>query len=73
MKISGITCSSCGAAYEVAEAVSIKGKPGEEKCALCGAMLARWQEPSLRAYRLVMAAEHRYARVLAPPAPQFTA
>jgi len=53
----------------MAEAVSLPGKPGCEKCALCGQMLAQWKEPSLRAFRLVMAAEHRYARVPAPPAP----
>jgi hypothetical protein len=52
----------------MAEAVSVSGSPGEEKCVLCGAVLARWQEPRLRAIRLVMAAEHRYARVPAPPA-----
>jgi hypothetical protein len=69
MKITNITCSSCGAAYEMAEAVSIPGSPGEEKCALCGAMLSQWKEPSLRAFRLVMAAEHRYARMPVPPGP----
>jgi hypothetical protein len=69
MKITGITCSSCGAAYEMAEAVSVPGKPGYEKCALCGQMLAQWNEPRLRAFRLITAAEHRYPRVPAPPAP----
>jgi uncharacterized Zn finger protein len=69
MKITNMTCSSCGAAYEMAEAVSVQGSPGEEKCALCGAVLAQWKEPSLRAFRLVMAAEHRYARIPAPPSP----
>jgi hypothetical protein len=54
----------------MAEAVSVPGGPGEEKCVLCGAVLAQWQEPRLRAIRLVMAAEHRYARVPAPPAPE---
>jgi hypothetical protein len=70
MKIISMTCSSCGAAYEMAEAASVRGNPGEEKCLLCGAVLARWQEPRLRAFRLVMAAEHRYARVPVPPAPE---
>jgi hypothetical protein len=70
MKIIGITCSSCGAAYEMAEAVSVEGRPGEEKCLLCGVVLARWNEPRLRAIRLVMAAEHRYAGVPVPPAPE---
>jgi hypothetical protein len=68
MKITSITCSACGAAYEVAEAASVQGRTGEEKCVLCGAVVARWNEPRLRAVRLVMAAEHRYARVPAPPA-----
>lgn len=70
MKITGINCSSCGAAYEMAEAVSVQGNPGEEKCVVCGVVLAQWHEPRLRAFRLVMAAEHRYARVPAPPAPE---
>ena len=67
MKITSITCSCCGAAYEVAEAASVQGRTGEEKCVLCGAVVARWNEPRLRAVRLVMATEHRYARVPAPP------
>ena len=68
MKITGITCSSCEASYEMAEAVSMKGKPGQENCAVCGAMLAQWKEPSLRAFRLVMPTERRYASIPAPPA-----
>ncbi|MBA7484261.1 MAG: hypothetical protein DI543_00720 [Bradyrhizobium icense] len=63
MKITGITCSCCGAAYEVAEAASVQGRTGQETCVLCGAVVARWNEPRLRAVRLVMATEHRYARV----------
>jgi hypothetical protein len=46
----------------------VQGNPGEEKCVLCGAVVAQWDEPRFRAVRLVMAAEHRYARVPAPPA-----
>lgn len=69
MKITGITCSACGAAYEMAEAVSVKGKPGQENCGMCGAVLAQWHDPGLKAFRLVMAAEHRYARVPVPPSP----
>lgn len=68
MKITGIICSSCGASYEMAEAVSVQGKPGQENCAVCGTMLAQWHEPSLRAFRLVMPTERRYASVVAPPA-----
>ena len=68
MKITGINCSSCGATYEMAEAASVQGGPGRENCAVCGVVLAQWQEPSLRAFRLVMSTERRYARVDAPPA-----
>jgi hypothetical protein len=70
MKITSITCSCCGAAYEVAEAASVQGSPGEEKCVLCGEVVTQWNEPRLRAVRLVMASEHRYARMPAPPALQ---
>ncbi|HXI05531.1 MAG: hypothetical protein ACRC1G_00180 [Bradyrhizobium sp.] len=52
----------------MAEAVSVQGKPGQENCAVCGTMLAQWHEPSLRAFRLVMPTERRYASVVAPPA-----
>jgi uncharacterized Zn finger protein len=67
MKITGINCSACGASYEMAEAVSMQGKPGQENCNVCGAMLAQWKEPSLRAFRLVMPTERRYASIPAPP------
>jgi uncharacterized Zn finger protein len=68
MKITGITCSSCGASYEMAESVSAQGKPGQAICAVCGDMLAQWNEPKLRVFRLVMPSERRYAAVAAPPA-----
>lgn len=70
MKITGITCSSCGAAYEMAEATSVQGSPGQENCTLCGTVLAHWHEPGLRVFRLVMASEHRYASIPAPPSPE---
>jgi hypothetical protein len=73
MKITGITCSSCEASYEMAEAVSMQGEPGQENCAVCGAMLAQWKEPSLRAFRLVMPNERRYASIPAPPSPRVAA
>ncbi len=69
MKISDITCSSCGAAYEMAEAVSVQGRPGEAGCTLCGNLLAKWDQSKLRAFRLIMAVEHRYADVPMPPPP----
>jgi len=37
---------------------------------MCGSVLAQWREPQLKAFRLVMAAEHRYARVPVPPPPE---
>ncbi len=68
MKISEISCSSCGALYEMAEACSMPGKPGHAGCAVCGGLLVRWQEPKYRVFRLVMPPEHRYAKVPTPPA-----
>jgi hypothetical protein len=70
MKISDTACPSCLACYEVAEAVTVAGHPGEVRCTVCGAVLASWREPRLRAYRLVMPIEHKYWRspdVLPPP------
>jgi hypothetical protein len=51
----------------MAEAVSVQGSPGQEKCAICGGLLAQWHEPTLRAFRLVTPAAHRYPRVPVPP------
>jgi uncharacterized Zn finger protein len=59
MKISDIACPSCLASYEVAESVSVKGSPGRAQCTVCGGLLASWQEPKLRAYRLILTTEHR--------------
>jgi hypothetical protein len=70
MRISDTACPCCLACYEVAEAVTMAGHPGEVRCTLCGAVLASWREPRLRAYRLVMPLEHKYWRSLdAPPPP----
>jgi len=60
MRISDTVCPSCAACYEVAEAATMAGQPGEVRCTLCGAVLASWQEPWLRAYRLVMPIAHKY-------------
>jgi hypothetical protein len=49
----------------MAEAVSVRGSPGQEKCAICGGLLAQWHEPTLRAFRLVTPAAH--PRVAVPP------
>jgi uncharacterized Zn finger protein len=69
MKMSDATCPSCLAAYEVAESVSVKGSPGRVQCSICGELLASWQEPKLRAYRLIMPSKHKYSTVSVPPSP----
>jgi predicted Zn finger-like uncharacterized protein len=69
MKISDIACPCCSTCYEVAEAVSAAGRPDEVRCAVCGSVLASWQEPRLRAYRLVMPIEHKYWRMPDVPPP----
>jgi predicted Zn finger-like uncharacterized protein len=66
MKISSVTCPHCRAAYEVAESVSAKGNPGHVDCAICGNMLAAWDDAKLRAFRLVVPPEHKYPRVPTP-------
>jgi hypothetical protein len=69
MKISDVSCPSCAASYEVAESISKTGTPGRARCSICGGMLASWQEPKLRVYRLVMPPEHKYSNVPVPPPP----
>jgi|SRR5882672_6370869 len=69
MKISDATCPFCLASYEVAESISATGSPGRAQCAVCGGHLASWQEPKLRAYRLILAPEHKYLGVPVPPSP----
>jgi predicted Zn finger-like uncharacterized protein len=71
MKISDLTCPSCAASYEVAESMSAKGSPGQVRCTICGAVLASWQDPKLRAYRLILAPEHKYSSVPVPPSPGY--
>jgi hypothetical protein len=67
MRISNVTRLFCWASYEAAEATSVLGWPGEARCVICGALLDRWQEPKLKAFRLVIAAQHRYPTVSVPP------
>jgi len=69
MKISDLCCQSCLSVYQVAESLSAAGGPGQVECAVCGKLLEVWQEPRLRAYRLVMPLEHKYGSVPAPPSP----
>jgi hypothetical protein len=70
MKISDVVCVACGSSYLVAESASAYASPGDANCAVCGHLLASWQEPRMRAYRLEMSPELRYARVQPPPSPQ---
>jgi hypothetical protein len=72
MKISDFTCVSCGSSYQVAEAISVPGRPGQAECGVCGALLESWQEPKMKAYRLVLAPEHKYPRVAVPPPPSYS-
>jgi hypothetical protein len=60
MKISDFTCASCASIYEVAESSSAEGGPGRAECAVCGKLLESWQDPRLKAYRLVIPLEHRH-------------
>lgn len=69
MKISDITCPSCGSFYEVAESTSAEGSPGRVECAVCDGLLDAWREPRIKVHRLVLSSEHKYQRVPAPPSP----
>ena len=69
MKISDFTCSSCASSYEVAESMSAEGSPGRAECVVCGALLEAWQEPRMKAYRLVLAPKHKYPQIPVPPSP----
>jgi len=67
MRMSDFTCKYCDAVYEVAESLSTEGSPGRAECTVCGKHLESWQEPKLRAYRLVMSLEHKYKPIPVPP------
>jgi hypothetical protein len=69
MRISDLSCPSCGSAYEMAESTSAEGSPGRAECSVCGGLLDSWQAPSLRAYRLVLSPERKYRYIVAPPPP----
>jgi len=72
MKISDITCPSCGSSYEVAESSSAQGNPGRIECAVCAGLLDSWQEPKVKVHRLVLSTARKYQRVPAPPSPQLS-
>ncbi len=67
MKISDVRCESCGSLYEVAESVSAQGRAGSAECTICGQTMESWQQPRLRAYRLVVSPAHKYPQIPAPP------
>jgi len=69
MKISEVVCPSCGSSYLVAESISATASPGHADCSICGELLASWQEPRMRAYRLEVPPELKYPSVEAPPSP----
>jgi len=71
MKISDFNCTACGSSYQVAESISAQGSPGRAECSVCGALLESWDEPRIKAYRLVLAPEHKYPRVTVPPPPAY--
>jgi uncharacterized Zn finger protein len=70
MIISDFSCPSCQSRYEVAESISAQGSPGRAECSVCGALLEAWQQPKMKAYRLILAPEHKYPRVQTPPSPR---
>jgi hypothetical protein len=70
MKISDFTCRSCGSIYEVAESTSAEGRANRAFGAVCGGLLESWKDRRMRAYRLVLSAEHKYPHIPAPPSPQ---
>jgi hypothetical protein len=49
--------------------MSMQGRPGRAECAVCGGLLEAWQESKMKAYRLVLAPEHKYPYIPAPPSP----
>ena len=67
MRISDFTCASCASSYEVAESMSAAGSPGRAECAVCGRLLEAWQDPKLKAYRLVFPFDHKYKTTAASP------
>jgi hypothetical protein len=62
MKMSDVQCA-CGAQYRCAEAASVVGEPGEFVCITCGKTVQKWNVPSKRAYRLVVAPDKAYLNV----------
>jgi hypothetical protein len=68
MRMYEITCSACGASFDVAESETVVGSPGQKNCSACGNVLTSWGDRKLKAFRLVMSPKHRYALVPGRPA-----
>jgi hypothetical protein len=71
MKISDVTCASCGAQYLLAESASVDSSPidraaGNEACTICGNTFAS-SDGKLRAFRFVMSPSARPARTPLSP------
>jgi hypothetical protein len=67
MRISDFSCQSCASVYQVAESSSAEGSPGRAECAVCGKLLESWEEPQLKAYRLVIPLEQKLKFIAVPP------
>ena len=65
MKVFDRKCGACGATYAVAVSETMSGKPGQFTCVVCGDEFERWEEPSVRVCRLLIAAERAAFRI--PP------
>jgi hypothetical protein len=55
----------------MAESASAKGQSGEAACAICGTLLAKWDDAKLKAIRMVIPPHQKYAIVSVPPPPVF--
>lgn len=66
MKISDIACRHCGASYQMAESASLGGPAGQQACAICGAVLAAWDEGTLKTFRLTMPPHLGFAGIHLP-------
>jgi hypothetical protein len=58
MRIFDLTCDQCGAAYDVAESMTLEGDASEFRCAICGNTLLRLDDRRHRVCRMEMFADH---------------
>jgi hypothetical protein len=66
MKISDIACRHCGASYQMAESASLDGPAGQHCCAICGDVVAAWDDGTLKTFRLAMPPHLGFAPVHLP-------